>query len=62
LLGIKTPGLRGLAYMAPYFHDGSAAPLAGVVSGYLSTNIPEVPEDLTAQQQQEALVEYLKSL
>ena len=21
-IGIKTPGLRGLAYTAPYFHDG----------------------------------------
>lgn len=60
-IGIKTPGLRGLAYTAPYFHDGSAATLADLVSRYLSTDIPEVPGDLTAQEQ-EALVEYLKSL
>jgi cytochrome c peroxidase len=30
----KVPGLRGLAARAPYFHDGSAATLEGVVGFY----------------------------
>ena len=30
----KVPGLRGLAARAPYFHDGSAATVADVVSHY----------------------------
>ncbi|HHH42899.1 MAG TPA: c-type cytochrome [Gammaproteobacteria bacterium] len=59
-IGIKTPGLRGLAYTAPYFHDGSAATLADVVKRYTSPDIPEVP-DLSSEEQA-ALVEYLKSL
>ncbi|GEM_PF-1394438 len=59
-IGIKTPGLRGLAYTAPYFHDGSAATLADVVKRYTSPDIPEVP-DLSSEEQL-ALVEYLKSL
>jgi len=60
-IGVKTPGLRGLAYTAPYFHDGSAATLADVVARYRSADIPEVPGDLSAAEQA-ALVEYLKSL
>ncbi len=59
-IGIKTPGLRGLAFTAPYFHDGSAATLADVVRRYTSTDIPEVP-DLSIEEQ-EAVVEFLKSL
>jgi len=59
-LGIKIPGLRGLSLTAPYFHDGSAATLADVVARYTSTDIPQVPELNT--EEQEALVEYLKSL
>jgi mono/diheme cytochrome c family protein len=53
----RTTPLRGLAYNAPYFHDGSAATLADVVShynGYLHLG-------LTTQQQSD-LVEYLKTL
>lgn len=53
----RTTPLRGLAYNAPYFHDGSAATLADVVNhynGYLHLG-------LTAQQQSD-LVEYLKTL
>lgn len=53
----RTTPLRGLAYDAPYFHDGSAATPADVVShynGYLHLG-------LTAQQQSD-LVEYLKTL
>ncbi|VAW74496.1 hypothetical protein MNBD_GAMMA15-2077 [hydrothermal vent metagenome] len=59
-IGIKTPGLRGLAFTAPYFHDGSAATLADVVQRYTSADISEVP-DLSAEEQM-ALVEYMKSL
>ncbi|VAW80222.1 hypothetical protein MNBD_GAMMA13-965 [hydrothermal vent metagenome] len=59
-IGIKTPGLRGLAVTAPYFHDGSAATLADVVARYTSPDIPEVP-NLSADEQA-ALVEYMKSL
>lgn len=53
----RTTPLRGLAYNAPYFHDGSAATLGDVVNhynGYLHLG-------LTAQQQSD-LVEYLKTL
>lgn len=60
-LGIKVPGLRGLTYTAPYFHDGSAATLADVVARYTSPDIAEVPSTLTAVEQA-SLVEYLKSL
>ncbi|MBL4673509.1 MAG: c-type cytochrome, partial [Arenicella sp.] len=59
--GIKVPGLRGLVLTAPYFHDGSAGTLADVVARYTSTSIPEVPSTLTFDEQ-DALVEYLKSL
>lgn len=59
-IGIKTPGLRGLMFTAPYFHDGSAATLADVVQRYTSADIPEVP-DLSGDEQM-ALVEYMKSL
>lgn len=53
----RTTPLRGLAYNAPYFHDGSAATLTDVVNhynGYLHLG-------LSAQQQSD-LVEYLKTL
>lgn len=53
----RTTPLRGLAYNAPYFHDGSAATLGDVVNhynGYLHLG-------LSAQQQSD-LVEYLKTL
>jgi len=60
-LGIKVPGLRGLAYTAPYFHDGSAATLADVIKRYTSPDIPQVPSTLTVEEQA-SLVEYLKSL
>jgi mono/diheme cytochrome c family protein len=59
-IGIRTPGLRGLALTAPYFHDGSAATLANVMARYASTDIPEVPE--LDEHERAALVEYLKSL
>jgi cytochrome c5 len=53
----RTTPLRGLWQHPPYFHDGSAATLADVVTHYNRVRTL----GLTAAQQQE-LVEYLKSL
>lgn len=53
----RTTPLRALWQHAPYFHDGSAATLADVVSHYNQVR----KLGLTAEQQRE-LVEYLKSL
>ena len=54
----RTTPLRGLWQHAPYFHDGSAADLAAVVSHY-ETVFPTLA--LTAQQRAD-LIEFLKSL
>ena len=54
---IKGPILRGLAGRAPYFHNGSAASLADVISFYnvrFSLNL--------SQQDQDDLVAFLKTL
>jgi len=53
----RTTPLRGLWQHPPYFHDGKAATLADVVTHYNGVR----KLNLTAQQQQD-LVEYLKSL
>ena len=53
----RTTPLRGLWQHPPYFHDGSAATLADVVTHYNRVRTL----GLTAKQQRE-LVEYLKSL
>ena len=53
----RTTPLRGLAYNAPYFHDGSAATLDDVVNHYNTVR----KLGLTAQQHAD-LVEYLKTL
>jgi len=53
----RTTPLRGLWQHPPYFHDGSAATLADVVTHYNRV----LKLGLTAEQQKE-LVEYLKSL
>ena len=53
----RTTPLRGLWQHPPYFHDGSAATLADVVTHYNRVR----SLSLTADQQRE-LVEYLKSL
>jgi mono/diheme cytochrome c family protein len=53
----RTTPLRGLWQHPPYFHDGSAATLADVVSQY--NRVRNL--NLTAEQQHD-LVEYLKSL
>ena len=55
--GYRTTPLRGLWQHAPYFHDGSAATLADVVTHYDKVR----KLDLTAKQQAD-LVAYLKSL
>ena len=52
----RTTPLRALWQHAPYFHDGSAATLADVVTHYNRVRTL----NLTAQQQRE-LIEYLKS-
>ena len=53
----RTTPLRGLWQHAPYFHDGSAATLADVVTHY--NKVRQL--NLSTQQQQD-LVQYLKSL
>ena len=53
----RTTPLRGLWQHSPYFHDGSAATLADVVTHYNTVR----KLGLTAEQQRD-LVEYLKSL
>jgi mono/diheme cytochrome c family protein len=53
----RTTPLRGLWQHPPYFHDGSAATLADVVTHY--NNVRRL--NLSAAQQQD-LVQYLKSL
>ena len=55
--GIKVPGLRGLSFTAPYFHDNSAATLAEVVNRFDSRDGLGLTESEKSQ-----LVEYLKSL
>jgi mono/diheme cytochrome c family protein len=56
-LKYRTTPLRALWQHPPYFHDGSAATLADVVTHYVT----ELPLTLSPQQQSD-LVEYLKSL
>jgi cytochrome c peroxidase len=44
----KVPTLRGLAARAPYFHDGSANDLSGVVGFYNARfNIGLSPQEIT---------------
>lgn len=57
----KTPGVRGLAARAPYFHNGSAATLDEVVDFYVSPQFKGFPIELTAQQQAD-LVAFLQPL
>ena len=53
----RTTPLRGLAYHAPYFHDGSARTLEEVVAHY--NRVRQLGLD---EAQQRELVEYLKTL
>ncbi len=55
--GIRVPPLRGVSWTAPYLHDGSVATLPELV-GILNQILGAELTDL----EQEALVEYLKSL
>ncbi len=55
--GIKTPGLRGLAFNAPYFHDGSARTLREVMDVYAGRITPGLTDA-----EKNAVVEYMKSL
>ena len=55
--GIKTPGLRGISNVAPYFHDGSAATLEEVVEIYSG----RIVNELTAEEIS-AVAEYMRSL
>jgi hypothetical protein len=59
--GIKVPSLRGIAHSAPYFHDDSAADLAGAVGRVADVLSSLGVVSLTAAERDE-LVEYLKSL
>jgi cytochrome c peroxidase len=55
--GIKTPGLRGVAQTAPYFHDGSAHTLREVLDVYAGRITPAL-----SAAEKDAVVAYLKSL
>jgi len=55
--GIKTPGLRGISSIPPYFHDDSAATLEEVVEIYSGRIVPELTVN-----EIEAVAEYLRSL
>lgn len=57
--GIHVPGLRGISQTAPYFHDGSAVSLADAVARLVARGDPVPP---LSDEEQAALVEYLKSL
>ncbi len=55
--GVKTPGLRGVSHIAPYFHDDSAETLLDVMDTYSGRIVEQLSEA-----EKQALVEYLKSL
>ena len=55
--GIKTPGLRGISSVAPYFHDGSAATLEEVVEIYSGRIVNELSAEEIS-----AVAEYMRSL
>ena len=55
--GIKVPGLRGVSFTAPYFHDNSAVTLLDVVNRFNSRDALGLTETEKTE-----LVEYLKSL
>ncbi len=62
--GIKTPSLRHVAAVPPFFHDGSAPTLEAVIDHYDKGDAPDPeirPLKLTAPEKQ-ALVAFLKSL
>lgn len=62
----RVPSLRGVAYTAPYFHDGSAASLTAVVRHYKRGGGPGASPALTplqlTEQEVRDLVAFLESL
>ncbi|HEY4222133.1 MAG TPA: hypothetical protein VGO62_12340 [Myxococcota bacterium] len=61
LLEFATPPLRGLAYSAPYLHDGSAATLEQLVDKMIATDRMGHGSDLTAQDKTD-LIAFLRTL
>jgi YVTN family beta-propeller protein len=58
-----TPALRGLVDSAPYLHDGSAATLQDVLPSMLRASAaPNTSPMMLSSSQEQALVEYLRSL
>ena len=57
--GIHVPSLRGISHTAPYFHDASAATLNDAVARLVERGTPVAP---LTEEEQAAVVEYLKSL
>lgn len=58
-----TPALRGLVDSAPYLHDGSAATLQDVLPSMLRASAaPNTNPMVLSSSQEQALVEYLRSL
>jgi YVTN family beta-propeller protein len=58
-----TPALRGLVDSAPYLHDGSAATLGDVLPSMLQASAgPNASPAVLSPAEQQALVEYLRSL
>ena len=55
--GIKTPGLRGISHVPPYFHDDSAQTLEEVVAIYSGRIV-----NVLSEEEQLAVAEYLRSL
>jgi len=55
--GIKTPGLRGISSVPPYFNDDSADTLEEVVEIYSGRIVPELTAEEIA-----AVAEYMRSL
>ena len=56
----RTPGLRGVAATAPYYHDGSAARLCDAVQPH-AADAGSVPPLLTASERRD-LVAFLRTL
>lgn len=68
LAAFKVPSLRNLARTAPYFHNGSAATLDGVIDHYVRAPVPPFPAHTDLRPvtldayEKAALVAFLKAL
>src|SRR5262249_20223176 len=63
LTGIDTPTLRGIAYTAPYLHDGSAADLGSVFNpANASDGTPNAAFRTLSSTQQNELLSFLTEL